>query len=179
MKKQTRLSVVGSDRATAYNVSNKIVRRDDILFVGWLDAPPAPGRLAQVQLGVCDAVTGDHIKTITLGEGIDNHCGPALALDGHGRLHALTGAHHGPFLYRWSDRPGDPASWSDPEALGPADTYPSLAVDAGGTLHLAHRERGERAGNSGTAASSPGNPGKRPARWRSARRPAITTLCNL
>ena len=31
-----------------------------------------------------------------------------------------------------------------PEALGPAEPYPSLAVDAAGTLHLAHRERADR-----------------------------------
>jgi hypothetical protein len=125
-------------------MSSKIIRRGDRLFVGWLDAPLGPGLPARIQLGVCDAVTGELEKTLQLGEGIDNHCGPALALDGHGRLHAVTGAHHGPFLYRWSDRPAIASSWSESEPLGPADTYPSLVVDSKGTLHLAHREKGER-----------------------------------
>jgi hypothetical protein len=95
-------------------------------------------------LGMCDGTMGELQKTIQLGEGIDNHCGPALALDGAGRMHAMIGAHHGPFRYRWSDDPSDEAAWSEPEPLGPADTYPSLAVDAAGTLHLAHREKGDR-----------------------------------
>ena len=33
------LSAEGSGRATAYNMSNKIARRGDDLFVTWLEAP--------------------------------------------------------------------------------------------------------------------------------------------
>ena len=33
------LSESGSDRATGYNMSSKLIRRDDTLFVTWLDAP--------------------------------------------------------------------------------------------------------------------------------------------
>lgn len=139
-----RLSTAGSDRATGYNMSSKLIRRGGRLFVGWLDAPAEKGQLARIMLGVCDGSTGVLQKTVQLGEGIDNHCGPALALDGSGRLHAIVGAHSGVFLYRWSDAPEDDASWRDPEPLGPGDTYPSLAVDREGILHLAHRERGDR-----------------------------------
>ena len=67
-----------------------------------------------------------------------------VALEGSGRLHAMVGAHHGPFLHRWSDDPADPASWSEAVPLGPAHTYPALAVDEEGNLHLAYREKGER-----------------------------------
>ena len=56
----------------------------------------------------------------------------------------MIGAHHGPFLYRWSDDPENPDSWSAAEPLGPADTYPSLVADAEGTLHLIHRAKAER-----------------------------------
>jgi hypothetical protein len=112
--------------------------------VGWLDAPPASGQPAQIRLGICDATTGELQKTVQLGAGIDNHFGPALVLDGNRRLHTVIGAHHGPFLYRWSDDPSDEAAWIAPEPLGPAATYPSLAVDATGTLHLAHREKADR-----------------------------------
>lgn len=138
------VSESGSDRATAYNVSRKIVRRGDRLYFTWLESPPTPGAPARIILAACDHVTGAVDRSFPLGEGIDNHCGAALALDHTGRLHAVLGAHHGSFLYRAADQPDDPESWSAPEALGPADTYPSLAVDASGTLHLAHRERGER-----------------------------------
>lgn len=137
------LSATGSDRATGYNMSNKIIRRADQLFVGWLDAPLEPGEPARIQLGVCDAA-GALQQTIQLGTGSDNHCGPALALDTTGRLHAIIGAHGGDFLYRYADDPANPDAWSEAEPLGPADTYPALAVDKAGTLHLAHREKGER-----------------------------------
>lgn len=137
------LSATGSDRATGYNMSSKIIRRDDQLFAGWLDAPSNLGEPAHIQLGVCNA-EGIPTQTMQLGTGSDNHCGPALALDATGRLHAIIGAHAGDFLYRYADEPAAPDAWSESEALGPADTYPALAVDQEGTLHLAHREKGER-----------------------------------
>lgn len=138
------LSSSGSDRATAYNTSRKMVLRGDQLYVTWLECPTVPGAPTRVMLAACDEATGTVARAFPLGEGIDNHCGAALALDATGRLHAVIGAHHGPFLYCAADQPDDPESWSTPEALGPADTYPSLAADASGTLHLAHRERGDR-----------------------------------
>lgn len=138
------LSESGSDRATGYNMSSKLIRRDDTLFVSWLDAPSELGQPAKAMLGVCDLQSGEMRSRIQLGEGIDNHCGAALALDQNGRLHAIVGAHSGDFLYRWSDTPAEAESWSASIFLGPNDTYPSLAVDAEGTLHLAHREAGER-----------------------------------
>ena len=143
MLNYAQLSAHGSDRATAYNMSNKIVRRDGQLFAAWLDAPLGPAQPSRVQLGVCDA-RGLLQTSFQLGSGIDNHCGPALALDASGRMHAIIGAHAGDFHYRYADDPAAPQGWSEPETLGPADTYPALAVSANGTLHLAHREKGER-----------------------------------
>ena len=137
------ISSTGSDRATGYNMSSKIIRTADALFVGWLDAPSAPGDTAKIRLGAFDPHSAKHMSTQTLGEGIDNHCGPALAMDPGGRMHTIIGTHHGPFLHRWSDTPAESGSWSDPVPLGPDDTYPSLAIDATGTLHLAHREKGD------------------------------------
>jgi len=136
------LSSAGSDRASAYAVSNKIVRRGNRLYVGWLDSSEQPGGPERDQLGICDAETGELLMTRHLGDGIDNHCGPALTLDGTGRLHAILGAHSGAFLHRWSDDPEDAASWSAPEAMGPFDTYPSFVADARNTLHLMSRESG-------------------------------------
>ena len=138
------LSSRGSDRATAYNMSNKVVRLGQDLYVTWLEAPQAPGAPTRALLGRFDLQREALVDTLVLGPGIDNHCGAALALDGEGRLHAIVGAHHGSFLYRWSSRPEDAGSWTEPEQLGPRDTYPSLAIDGEGTLHLAHREQGER-----------------------------------
>ena len=138
------ISTEGSDRGTGYNMSSKLIRRDGDLLIGWLDAPVDKGNCARIMLGVCDEKTGEMNRSFQIGEGVDNHCGPTLALDNNGRLHAIIGAHGGFFWYRWSDDPSNPDSWSKPEALGPQDTYPSMAVDHDGTLHLSHRERDER-----------------------------------
>ena len=139
----TLLSSAGSDRATAYNIGNKLVRHDGKLFAGWLDAPAIAGGPTRVQLGIFDLCTGRLERTELLGDAVDNHCGPALALDPGTRLHAMLGAHGGSLRHRWSDQPSATGSWSTPLGLGPEDTYPSLITDAAGTLHLAHREYGE------------------------------------
>lgn len=138
------ISTEGSDRGTGYNVSNRMIRRDDTLLIGWLDAPPQKGEEVRAMLGVCDLETGHMQHAFQIGSGIDNHCGSALAMDANKRVHAVVGAHHGPFAYRYSDDPVTESAWSEPEFLGDLGTYPSLVVDGEGTLHLAHRERGDR-----------------------------------
>lgn len=141
------ISRCGSDRATAYNMSCKLIRSGQFLYTAWLDCPPTPGAASAIRFGVCgvDGAGQAHLEvSFALGEGADNHCGPAMARDSSGRLHLVTGAHHGDFGYRWSDEPADPASWSAPEWLGPGSTYPSLVADEEDTLHLAYREKGDR-----------------------------------
>ncbi len=132
----------GSDRATGYDLSCKILRRGTDLVLGWLEAPVRSGAMARVMLGVADPATGALQGALCLAEGIDNHCGPALALAPDGRLHFMSGAHHGDFLYRWidADNPLALNHWSDPVPVGPRASYPSLVCDATGTLHLAYRE---------------------------------------
>ena len=144
MPNHIQLSTEGSDRATAYNISNKIARRGDDLIVGWLDAPASKGEPVRIRLGVCAGNSGQLNHVINLGGGIDNHCGPAITLDSNGRLHIIVGAHHGDFLYRFSDDPSDTSSWSSPDPVGPHHSYPSLVIDTSGTLHLAYREKGDR-----------------------------------
>jgi hypothetical protein len=134
------LSRSGSDRATAYNFSNKILRHKEQLLVTWLEAPDRLKAPTRIQLGVCDPGSGELLQTLTMGEGIDNHCGASLLTDADERVHMFIGAHHGDFLHRWSDDPRDPASWSAGEAIGPSHSYPAVAIDAQGTLHLVYRE---------------------------------------
>ncbi|MFC1452161.1 BNR-4 repeat-containing protein [Verrucomicrobiota bacterium] len=134
------LSAAGSDRATAYVMSRKLVRQGPRLFVTWLDAPAEPKAPTTIMFAVCDAESGEPLGSFPIGTGIDNHCGAALAIDPEGRLHAVIGAHSGRLSHRYSDAPEDLGAWSAPEPFGPRDTYPSLVVDRDGTLHLAHRE---------------------------------------
>ena len=135
------LSAEGSDRGTGYDLSNKLIRRGPDLCLGWLNAPAVVGGSARVMLGVADVDLGALRGAVCLATGVDNHCGPTLALEPSGRLHFMSGAHHGEFLHRWTDAadPLDEESWSEPVAVGPRASYPSLICDPAGVLHLAYR----------------------------------------
>ena len=135
------LSAEGSDRGTGYDLSNKLIRRGADLCLGWLNAPRLKGGPARAMLGVADIHSGELKGVVCLATGTDNHCGPALALAPGGRLHFISGAHHGDFLHRWTEAadPLDTDRWSEPVAVGPRASYPSLICDPDGVLHLAYR----------------------------------------
>lgn len=135
------LSTKGSDRATAYGMSSRFIRRDGKLLVAWLNAPETTGDPSRAMVGVCDGGTGKLERSFQIGKGTDNHCGPAMVMDGDGCVHLLVGAHHSAFVYRWSDDPTDPKAWSEPRKLEGSSSYPALAVDGAGTLHLAWRDQ--------------------------------------
>lgn len=145
----------GCDRSTAYHMSGKFVFREDGLWVTWLGNPYTV-RVARVDLTAWSIG-----PQVAVAHGFDNHCAAALASDAHGRLHVMAGAHHQSFIHRFSENPADPASWSVPQAVGKAATYPSLVTGKDGkTLHLAYRsgvtpwilayQQGEVAGDSAT-----------------------------
>ena len=77
----TRLSAEGSDRATAYNISNKIVRRGDHLFVGWLDVPAEKEGPVRIRLAVGDGVSSERLDTFALGEGVDSSGDPFRVIE--------------------------------------------------------------------------------------------------
>ena len=134
-----RLSEAGSDRATGYVMSSKIVRRDGKLLCTWLD------RARYNHWAVVDPATGRLEEQGWLDPpGVDNHCGAALAVDGDGTAHLVSGGHHSPFRYYrlgGDDRWG---AWQQAAQLDDGGTYPSLVADGDGTLHLAYRVQGER-----------------------------------
>ncbi len=135
MKTVCTLTADGCDRATAYHMSNKIVRRSDGLYVTWLDAA------YRCILARVEPDSGRVAAAFSLAQGFDNHCGAALAQAPDGRMHFMAGSHRrGAFIHRWSDTPSDPASWSLPEAVGAEPTYPSFVCTPGGLLCLAHRQ---------------------------------------
>ncbi len=101
----------GCDRATAYHMSNKIVRHSDGLFVTWLDEN------YRAVIAHVEPDTGDVLSATPLHQGSDNHCGGTLAVTPDNRLHIVAGSHHPPFIYRHSATPADPHSWSLPEGV--------------------------------------------------------------
>lgn len=137
MKLPVILTTDGCDRATAYHMSNKVARHPEGVFVTWLDY-----RYRAI-LALIEPDTGRVVSSFPLSQGMDNHCGAALAVTPDNRLHLVAGAHaSGGFIYRHSDSPSDPASWSLPQSIGPAATYPSLVAGRNGGLALAHRYSG-------------------------------------
>jgi hypothetical protein len=114
-------------------MSNKIVRRGDALLVTWLDSEYR-NVVADVNPEDGTVESGGFV-----GQGFDNHCGAAMARTPDGMIHVVNGSHHRGFVYRCSDDPKRPDSWSPPEAVGCRPTYPSLISDLDGNLHLTHR----------------------------------------
>ena len=146
------------DRSTAYHMSNKIVRRDDGLYVTWIDSEYR-NIIAKVDPDT-PAVEG----AVPIAQGFDNHCGAAMALTADGVLHVVSGSHHAGFVYRASDEPMDPASWSLPECPAGGATYPSLVAHPDGALHLAYRHYprdGVGHWGMGWAVKDPGQPWSR------------------
>lgn len=133
MKEIITLSNQGCDRATAYRMSNKILRRPDGLYVTWIDA-----QFRNI-LACVDPDTGASEELPPIAQGFDNHCGGALANTPDGNLHFMAGSHGQAFIHRYTKTPLDPSSWSLPRALGIGATYPSMVCDKQGTLHMVNR----------------------------------------
>lgn len=138
MATEVLLSRTGGDRATAYAMSAKVVRRGPDYLCTWLD------RERRNCWALVDAQTGVMREQGTVGPArTDNHCGAALGLAPDGVAHLIVGGHHEPFLHYRLPAGAEPAKWEAlGEAGGPGATYPSVACDAEGAVHLAYRRRG-------------------------------------
>ncbi len=127
------LSTRGSTRGTAYAGSNKVVTVGSRTHCAWLDY------LSATMVRTYDHEKHQWLPAVKVGDGTDNHGGPALAVDSKGYLHIVFGPHHGPFQYCVSQRPNDASSWVPQGEVGDRATYPGLVCDAHDTLHLAYR----------------------------------------
>jgi hypothetical protein len=135
------LSKTGSTRATAYFMSNKIITTPDKVHVAWLDENDV------AVARTLDRKSGKWSKTVRLGQGADNHGGPAMVIDGKGYLHVVFGPHDEvkkmrELRYRRSVRPNDTSEWTPVVTFGDTATYPSMVCDRNDTLHLAYRGAG-------------------------------------
>jgi len=128
-----RLSVHGSTRATRYATANKIVTLKDKTHLAWLDS------VSQAMIATYDHATKTWADAVKIGDGKDNHGGPALTCDSEGHLHVVFGPHADPFQHRRSARPNDSSQWVTLPNFGDQATYPSLVCDADDTLHIIYR----------------------------------------
>ncbi|MEI8309505.1 MAG: BNR-4 repeat-containing protein [Verrucomicrobiota bacterium] len=139
MNRPILLASDGCDRATAYHMSNKIVRTPDGVCVTWLD------RDYRILVGRINSGGGRDFAHV-LAHGTDNHSGAVLAATPDGLLHMLAGSHHHGFIHRFSPTPEQAESWSPPLSIGYGATYPSLVALADGGLALAYRYSGSKWG---------------------------------
>lgn len=128
-----RLSANGSTRATAYAMSNKIITAKGKTFVAWLDL------VADVRMATYDIAKRQWSDTELVGQGTDNHSGPAITMDSEGYLYIAYGPHVGPFQFRKSERPCDVTAWEPVQRFGVNATYPSLVCGPDDTLHCTYR----------------------------------------
>ncbi len=130
------LSDQGSGRATGYAEANKIVTIGERTHVTWLDSPAEGFR---VRVRTLNRATGLWSPTYTVGEGYDNHGGPALTIDSEGYLHIASFPHHHAFRYRRSKRPNDASEWEEEIQFGEKLTYPTLICGPDNTLYFTAR----------------------------------------
>lgn len=131
------LSEEGSDRATAYPMSAKLVAWDGRWLATWLD------RHRQNQWAVIDPAEASVTAAGPIGPiRRDNHCGSALAASPDGAAHLLIGGHHDEFFHFHASAGVEP-TWQQVGIAAPTGaTYPSLASAPDGMLHLTYRCRG-------------------------------------
>jgi len=127
------LSNEGGDRATAYTMSNKIIRLPEGLLCTWLDVQRVN------KWALVSPNNGGIIKQGSIGgQRHDNHCGAALAITPDGSVHAVLGGHHS-HLDHYQFRGVDEGTWEYVKTIESAASYPCLVSDKKGTLHLTFR----------------------------------------
>ena len=134
------LSERGSTRAARYAVTNKIVTIGGRTHVAWLDS------ISRTMVATYDHASGTWSAPVKVGDGKDNHGGPALTCDSKGVLHIVFGPHVGPFQHCRSARPNDATKWVKLPDFGDRATYPSVVCDDADTLHIIYRGGGNPKG---------------------------------
>lgn len=127
------LSEHGSTRATNYAPTNKIVTVSGKTHVAWLDS------ISQTMIATYDHANGTWTAPVKVGDGKDNHGGPALTCDSKGILHIIFGPHHGPFHHCCSAKPNDATKWVKLPDFADHATYPAVVCDDQDMLHIVYR----------------------------------------
>jgi BNR repeat-containing family member len=127
------LSTKGSTRSTRYAVTNKVVTCDGKTHFAWLDS------ISKTMVATYDHAADAWLPATKVGDGHDNHGGPALTCDSAGFLHVIFGPHVGPFQHCRSARPNDASEWVRLSDFGVNATYPSAVCDDQDTLHIIYR----------------------------------------
>jgi hypothetical protein len=129
------LSEEAGDRATAYTMSNKIIRLPEGLLCTWIDAKKVN------KWAIVSFSDGKISKQGVIGgPRYDNHCGAALAITPDGSVHAVLGGHHSD-LDHYQFKAGALDTWEHICSIESLATYPCLVSDKKGMLHLTYRSQ--------------------------------------
>jgi len=129
------ISDQASNRATSYELANKIITTKDKIFVAWLDDAQ------HVRVSTYHLKSDVWSEPADLGPADDNHGGPALTMDSKGYLYAVFGPHaENPLRFRRSQEPYDAGVWDKVEIIPSGNaTYPCAVFDDKDTLHIVYR----------------------------------------
>lgn len=124
-----------SNRASSYELANKIVTTRDRIFIAWLDGDQHVR--VETYVPASDTWSG----SADLGPADDNHGGPALTMDSRGYLYVVFGPHaQNPLRFRKSARPHDARAWDGVETIPSGNaTYPCAVFDDKDTMHIVYR----------------------------------------
>ncbi len=136
---------------------NSSASRGELVHITWPAKAPPPGVTGEgtpCYVATFDRRTQQVSAPAFVGFGgtvLDNHNTPAIALDSHGTLHVVLGAHHDCFRYTRSLTPDHvDLGWTPAEEFGVprvrgggSYTYVGLVCDRQDTLHVVARWAGE------------------------------------
>ncbi len=129
------LSDRASNRASSYELANKIITAQGKIFVAWLDDAQ------HVRVDTIDQASEAVTGSADLGPADDNHGGPALTMDSRGYLYAVFGPHAAnPLRSRKALKPYDAGAWDKVETIPSGNaTYPCAVFDDKDTMHVVYR----------------------------------------
>lgn len=128
----------GSNRATAYIDSNKIIETADEIHFFWLDYFEGSFRVMGTTYDKVESIWSESI--FISDEVWDNHGGPAVVIDNAGIIHLFFGPHSGPMKYIRSKNPHNIEAWTGSQEIGDHLTYPTVVIDNSNSIYLFARK---------------------------------------
>lgn len=126
----------GSNRATAYHDSDKVVDTKEYLFVTFLEYISGSEIVTVKRF---NKETSSWDQSYSFKNIKDNHGGASLVMDSKGFLHIIYGSHNSPLKYSYSVKPYDINNWKVPQLLSGNYTYPSMVINDKDELFLVAR----------------------------------------
>lgn len=132
------LSSHASSRATAYELSNKLIPVKGGVLASYLDYDSSNEKHIVNLVKLSNDL--QVIKRIQIGDGGDNHGGASIVVDSKGDVHVFYGAHNNSLKYRHSLDSGDLELWSEVYEVSGGLTYPSAVISPNDKIFVIVRD---------------------------------------